>query len=346
MPVLIRSVVAALAVTLVVAPAASAQERAAVGGGQTMLRIDAGVAKAIQQAGLGVSLLRPARNGASGATFPASGGSLDPATLRGSVSHRGGLRFHDGPTSVRLRNFRYRIGARRATLSAAVGGTRLTILRLDLSRARVGARGPLTKTASRITARLTAGAARALNAAFDTTLFRGGLRLGTVRTEVELAEAVLADGVTTLRLDDGAAQALRDLNITPGVVGNATAGGAGLGFPITGGKVDAATLAGSIRHSGGISLTRGDTRVELTDFTIGIDDSPALSALVGGQRVEILSLDVSGITRSVRGRTIVVQGVVARLTAAAAGALNQAFSTDAFREGLTIGTATVAAEPS
>ena len=76
---------------------------------------------------------------------------------------------------------------------------------------------------------------------------------------------------------------------------------------------------------------------------IGIDDTPALSALVGGQRIEILALDVSGIRRSARGRMIAVSGVVGRLTAAAAGALNQAFSTTAFQEGLTIGTATVRA---
>ncbi len=346
MSILTRCALAAAAAALAVAPAASAQESADVGGGQTMLRIDPGTAKAIQDAGLGVSLLRPARNGASGVTFPVSGGALDPATLRGSVAHRGGLRFHDGPTSVRLRNFRYTIGERRSTLSASVGGTRLTILNLDLSRAKVSARGPLTKSASRIRATLTRGAAKALNQAFSTTLFKGGLLLGTVRTEVALSEAVLGGGATTLPLDDGAAGALRDLNITPGVIGDATAGPQGLAFPITGGKVDAATLAGDITHSGGISLTRGGKRVELSEFTIEIDDTPALSALVGGSRVEILTLDVGSISRSVRGRTVVVSGVVARLTATAANALNQAFETTAFKEGLTLCRATVEAQPS
>ena len=339
---LIRSALIAAVALVAIVPAANAQTAADVGGGRTMLKLDRATAKAIQDAGLGLSLLRPARNGSSGVTFPVSGGKLDPATLRGSVAHRGGLRFHDGPTSVRLRNFRYTIGARGASLSAAVGGTRLKILTLDLRRVKLGARGPLTKTASRIRATLTAGAAKALNAAFGTKAFRGGLLLGTVRTEVELADAVFAGGATTLRLDPAAGQALTDLGITPGVVGDATAGPDGLAFPITGGRVDAKTLAGTIPHSGGISLTKGSTRVELTDFTIGIDDSPSLSALVGGQRVEILTLDVSAIETDVRGRTIVVSGVVANLTAAAAGALNQAFDTSAFKEGLKLGTATVA----
>jgi hypothetical protein len=120
-----------------------------------------------------------------------------------------------------------------------------------------------------------------------------------------------------------------------------SAGDAGLAFPITGGRVDAASLAGRVRHSGGIALTRDTTRVELSDFTIVIDDTPALTARVGGDRVEILTLDVSGIARSGSGRTVTVSGVVARLTAVAAQALNQAFGTDAFSEGLVLGTATV-----
>ena len=316
---------------------------ARVGGGQTMLQIDRGVARVLNGAGVKVDLLAPARSGRSGLTFPVTGGALDPRTLRGSVDHSGGIRLRAGGTRVDLTNLRYTIGATRSTLSAQVGEARLTILSLDLRRAKVGSDGPLTKTASRIRASLTSGAARALNRAFDVRLFRGGLRLGTVRTEVELADAVLAGGATTLALDPGAANALQSLNITPGVVGRARAGASGLAFPITGGKVDAGTLAGSIGHAGGISLTRGDTRVELTEFEIGIDDSPALSALVGGSRVEILTLDVSGIRRSARGRTITVENVVAHLTATAAAAQNQAFSTDAFREGLRIGTATVSA---
>ena len=343
---LIRSLLIAATALLALAPAAAAQTAADVGGGQTMLQIDRGTAKAIQAAGLGVSLLRPARNGKSGATFPVSGGSLDP----GDAARLG--RASRWPALPR-RARRASACATSATRSAraaprsrrAVGGTRLKILNLDLSRAKVGARGPLTKTASRIRATLTGGAAKALNAAFGTTAFRGGLLLGTVRTEVVLADAVFAGGATRLQLDPAAGQALTDLGITPGRRRRRD------GRPRTASRsrspaaaVDAETLAGEITHSGGISLTRGSTRVELTEFTIGIDDSPALSALVGGQRVEILTLDVSAIETSVRGGTIVVSGVVAHLTAAAAGALNQAFDTTAFKEGLRLGTATVSGD--
>lgn len=345
---LTRAVTLAATAALIPAAPAAAQggsaSTAAVAGGQTMLKLDAGTARVLSRNGVKVSLVRPAKSGASGLTFAATGGSLDPATLRGSVDHSGGIRFRAGGTTVTLRNFRYAIGARRSTLSAQVGSQRLTILSLNLKSAKVGAKGPLTKTASGIRATLTAGAAKALNGAFRTKLFAGGLKIGTVRTEIDLGDAVFGGGATTLALDPGAASALQSLGVTPGVVGPATAGDGGLAFPITGGKVDAETLAGEIPHSGGISLTKGATRVELTDFVISIDDTPALSALVGGQRVEVLTLDASGAQRSVEGTTVVVGNVVAKLTGAAAGALNQAFGTTAFTEGLTLGTATVRGE--
>jgi hypothetical protein len=59
--------------------------------------------------------------------------------------------------------------------------------------------------------------------------------------------------------------------------------------------------------------------------------------------VSILNLDLSQLDAQVRGRRITLAGVRATLTAAAAQALNAAFSTNAFAEGLLIGTATVAA---
>jgi hypothetical protein len=238
-----------------------------------------------------------------------------------------------------LRNPTYRIG-RRSSLSMVAGGERLRVLALDTSRAQIRRAG-LDTRASRIRATLTGAAARALNRAFGVHLFSAGLPIGTVRTEVAFRDVVLRGGNTTLALDAGAASALQSLGIAAAPLDPASAGSAGLQFPITGGRVDAATLAGRIRHSGGIALTRGATRVELREFTVVIDETPALTARVGADRVEILSLDVSAIQRGGSGRTVTVSGIVARLTAVAAQALNQAFGTDAFTEGLTLGTATV-----
>ena len=171
------------------------------------------------------------------------------------------------------------------------------------------------------------------------------------------AQAELAGGDTILALDPGAGAALQSLGITAAPIDPASATGAGLLFPITGGKVNATTFAGSIRHSGGLRLSRGSTVVDLASFTINnADADPDLTALVGGSRVSILNLDLTQQARAhralaihqldsqVSGRRITLSGARATLTAAAAAALNQAFGTTAFTEGLLVGTATVKAQ--
>ena len=83
------------------------------------------------------------------------------------------------------------------------------------------------------------------------------------------------------QLDPGAAGALTSLGISVAPTGRAYAGKKGISFPITFGVVDAQTLAGQIRHAGGLVLTKGATKVYLTRYFIDIDDTPSLSGLVG-----------------------------------------------------------------
>jgi hypothetical protein len=208
---------------------------------------------------------------------------------------------------------------------------------VDTSRARITRVGLDTRI-TRVRVSLTAAAAKALNATFSTHLFRAGLELGNVTVRATPESVALASGTTSVALDAGAGAALQSLGIAAAPIGSDA-----LAFPITGGRVNAKSYAGSITHSGGIALSRGATRVELTDFTIDIDSAPELTALVGGQRVAILSVDLAALKASVKGRRITLSGAALKLTAAAAGALNGAFSTTAFTEGLLLGTATVQA---
>jgi len=131
-----------------------------------------------------------------------------------------------------------------------------------------------------------------------------------------------------------------------------TADAARYSFPITGGKVDAKTLAGSIRHSGGILLARRNadntwTALGLTRFTINITKDPFLSAVVNGKdRASIATLDlgsakISKFTR--HGRVFVkVANVAVTLNATATGAINATFHT-ALPTEVPLGTATVLA---
>jgi len=334
---LLAAVVVALAVA---APAASAKVKLA--GGSTTLKLYSSTARALEGAGVAVGPTRPARVRRGGVAFPITGGSIDPRSARGQILHRGGLALRAHGTRVVLRNPRVHVGRRSATLRVRVGRAGITALRLSLRRARVTRQG-LGTTVSGIRAVLTGQAARALNAAFRTSLFSRGLPIGRVTVRARPSQAELAGGRTGLALDPGAAAALTAQGIQAAPIAPAFASGGELQFPITGGNVDARTFAGRINHSGGIRLTRGSTSVSLTSFRINIDSAPDLTARVGTARVSILKLDLSQLTRRVRGRSITLGGVRARLTREAADALNRAFGTTAFREDLLLGVATVRA---
>jgi hypothetical protein len=127
-------------------------------------------------------------------------------------------------------------------------------------------------------------------------------------------------------------------------------------FPITGGAVDATTLAGSIRHSGGILLAHYTTpttmptswqALSLTRFTIRVTAHPFLTAVVNGKaRAAIADLDLSTarITHFVRHHHTYVRiaGVGVALNATAVGAINATFGTT-LAAPVTLGTATVVA---
>ena len=174
--------------------------------------------------------------------------------------------------------------------------------------------------------------------------FRRGLRVGTATVKATPAQVAFTGGATSLALDPGTAQALTALGIAATPAAPATANPDGsVAFPITAGKVNAKTLAGSITHSGGLTLTKGSTAVTVTDFTIETAPAPKLTALLGTTRFDLATLDLGAAKTTISGRSVTVGPVAAKLTKGAADALNQAFGTTAFTEGLTIGAATVAA---
>lgn len=153
-----------------------------------------------------------------------------------------------------------------------------------------------------------------------------------------------SSGATTLKLDKGTAAALTSLGVAVAPISPSTAGSKGVKFPITGGSVNSKTLAGKIRHSGGLRLSAGSTVVDLKNFTINIDKKPDLVATVGDARVSILTLDLSKLKNNSSGKNIRLSGVKGSLTSAAADALNAAFGVTAFKKGLVLGTATVNAK--
>ena len=333
------SIVASLAA---VAPASAAP--VALGEGATRLSLDRGTARALEALNVSVGATGRARAASGAISFPVSGGRLETRSGRGVIRHAGGLRLRSGRAEVRLSDFTIRTGSRtgpRPAMTARVnGGRRVAVLVPEVRRARISRDG-LTVVVSRVPVRLSGAGAHALNAAFHVHAFRAGLRLGTATIRATPSELVFRGGQTKLALDPGTAEALGSLGIAPGLVGDAKANADGrLGFQIAGGSVDRTSLAGRIAHSGGISLTKGSTRVVLRDFSIDTRKA-TLSARVGAKRVAILALDLSNLQVSAKGRIVTVGNVGATLTREAADALNAAFGTQALSEGLPFGTATV-----
>ncbi len=178
---------------------------------------------------------------------------------------------------------------------------------------------------------------------------------GTAAAATGPAGSVHLNGLrTTLTTDPATTGVLVSHGVLPLPVGPATVapkfGPDGLslryGFPITGGRVDAATLAGFINHSGGlrfVNIANGHT-LTLTQFRIRISDNPGLTAEVNRDpslRVRILNLGLGHAKVAMHPPIVRVSNVKATLTQTAASALNDALGVSFFSRGITLGTAQV-----
>jgi hypothetical protein len=148
--------------------------------GKTWLKVDEDTAAALSDAGVKVE----ATGAAEGPTderpytfaFPIVGGKVDKDPLGGKIVHSGRLSFSASSESVVVK--RFVIDLDRGVLTAKVAGTgqRIDLLRLGAPEGvKVGSERIVLRG---VEAKLTAQAAAALNEAFDTDLFAGGLLIG------------------------------------------------------------------------------------------------------------------------------------------------------------------------
>jgi hypothetical protein len=168
----------------------------------------------------------------------------------------------------------------------------------------------------------------------------------------------LSRGATTLELSTAATTAFTAAGVTLSVDMPAKADSDGnLVFPVTNGRVKATTngagaitaATGKISHTGGFTLTKGDTTVSVRNLRIVLDSDPDLTALVsiGGEtfRTSIADLepDLSKIAVTSTGkrkRWLTLEDVVVTLNQDSVTALNAVFGTT-FAAGDELGTADV-----
>jgi hypothetical protein len=165
----------------------------------------------------------------------------------------------------------------------------------------------------------------------------------------------LTGKTTAIALDKGFTDALTSLKLTPGVVGDAKLEDGSLIFPITGGNVTvfkpgqvSPYVIGQVQHEGsGLSLTAGDTKVELTNFNV----DPGVSRVYGDVKVNGKVAATSAFLFQLDGRTLeplktegsdaILTGTKVEISDVAAPLLNDTFKTDAVKPGLLVGIATI-----
>ena len=138
-------------------------------------------------------------------------------------------------------------------------------------------------------------------------------------------------GYTQVTVAPDTLAALTSLGVTPGVVEPgrlASADPLSVQFPITGYRLTNLRIT----HAGGVTLSAGATTVTLTDFNIDLARLRVSGDVAGIGRVDLFKIRFSD--RFDLGAVKLV------LTAEAAGALNQAFGTDALTEDFLFGYAT------
>jgi len=158
--------------------------------GETWLKVDKGTAATLSDAGVKVE----ATGAAEGPTakrrytfaFPIVGGKVDKHPLGGKIVHSGGLSFSVDSEKVVVKRFVIELD--RGVLTAKVAGTgqRIALLRLGAPEGvKVGCERVVLKG---VDAKLTSKAATALNEAFDTDLFAGGLLIGEATVNAKIGD--------------------------------------------------------------------------------------------------------------------------------------------------------------
>jgi hypothetical protein len=157
--------------------------------GKTWLKIDKDTAAALSDAGVNVEAV----GAADGPTakrpyfaFPIVGGKVDKDPLGGKIVHSGGLSFSADFEKVVVK--RFVIDLDRGVLSAKVAGTGQRIALLKLGTPEGVKVGPERIVLRGVDAKLTSQAAKALNEAFDTDLFEGGLLIGEATVNAKIGD--------------------------------------------------------------------------------------------------------------------------------------------------------------
>src|SRR3954447_662004 len=280
-------VAAAVAAMLVLAPLASAASNP-IAKGSTTLTLNSGFNNKAKKAGIKVMAIKPATIKGTKATFAVTGGSVEPTTGAGTVTHSGGLKITWGKKSVALKAFE--INTSKKTLTATAGGKKVQIAKLGgASSARLGFGNSINAKS----VKLTKAGAHALNKALTPKptkvkvkvkkngktivktktvktkpAFKANMVLGKTTTEVEpKTDNVLATGTLSYAGDSGLFTKLADVGVKVETISPTSVSGTTYSSGISGGTISPLGTSGQVNSSGGIKLVQ---TIEGTPFSTTI----------------------------------------------------------------------------
>jgi hypothetical protein len=152
------------------------------------------------------------------------------------------------------------------------------------------------------------------------------------------ARATVIGKSTDVVVNPAVSAALRHADITVTAVAPATAE-TSLLFPVSGGQIVIATLAGTIDHTGGLTFRHGGKSVTLTSFVINTN-TRRLTATVSGVSVPVFDLNLASSRHAgLRQDTVVASNIKLTVTSQAATVLNRDLGVSAFKARMKFGIA-------
>ena len=154
-----------LVIALIASLALAAAAPAAKLDGKTTLAPKQTTFDSLSAAGVTVAPSGAADAGSSGISFPITGGRFNAEEVVGKIEHKGGLTFSDGHTSLTVKSFVVKVGAKNVIRAKVAGGGHVRLATLDLDKAKVKQTGGKV-VISKVGVRLAGKAAKALSATF------------------------------------------------------------------------------------------------------------------------------------------------------------------------------------
>jgi hypothetical protein len=305
---------AALFTLLALAPFASAAPDP-VAGGTTTLTLNSNFSTTLQKNGVKLSKIGPATARGKSLSLPVSGGTLDPLTGLGTLTHSGGFKLKVGRKSIALRSLELNTTSR--SLSARVGSRRLkvaSVKRFTFAREGFGVNLKITKLM------LTGEAARELNKALAVPvekkstmdkaaigkskatakvkpIFKGSQILASVSSTTQPSTVTVAPGGSAaLATSLPTAQKLAELNVGIETVAPSTMASPGpppaFDFPIGGGTISPSGTAGIVQTVGGLKLVQDGDRFPAPLGLAGKTSTIALNTIYVALGAKIATVEV------------------------------------------------------